>query len=136
MTTIVLQRRKRAGAWTDGELFFGTEALCVTLEHPDRQNHADDSCILAGRYKLFIRPNAETKHDYDVLQLKDVPGRSNVQIHIGNNLSHTEGCILVGESREAPGVIGHSNTAYRALFARVKDLMEMTGDVWLEVRDA
>jgi hypothetical protein len=136
VTTLVLQRRKRAGAWTDGDLFFGTEALCVTLEEPDRQNKKGISCIPAGLYRLFIRKNADTRHNYDVLELIGVPGRSNVQIHIGNRLTDTEGCILVGDERGQPGEISHSRVAYAKLFERVQELMEMMpGDVWLDVRD-
>ena len=35
-----------------------------------------------------------------VFQLKDVPGRKNIQIHIGNKASHILGCILLGERIE------------------------------------
>lgn len=136
MTTLILQREVRTGQWTDGTLSLGSHVLCVTLEHPERGNRPNDSCIPAGVYKLFIRPNAETRHDYDVIQLIGVPGRTDVQIHIGNRLKDTLGCILVGDKRGVdPGVIDDSRDAYKALLTRVRELIEMTGDVWLDVRD-
>lgn len=136
MTTLILQRLPRGGAWTPGELRLGSIKLCDTLEeHPD--NNKKDTCIPAGRYKLFIRPNAETRHDYDVIELKDVPGRTNIQIHIGNTLANTEGCILVASGWSAPGVLaGNSSTTYHRLLDHVRELLEMTGEVWLEVLDA
>lgn len=55
--------------------------------------------IPAGTYKAkrdmhYGKPGKED--DYEVWELQDVPGRSQIQIHIGNSYKDTEGCILIG----------------------------------------
>lgn len=76
--------------------------LCVTLELPDLNNKKDISCIPIGTYECFQRISTKNNQRIDgiVYELKGVPNRENVQIHIGNFLSNTEGCILVGRSTD------------------------------------
>ena len=80
----------------DGE---DTTIVCQTLELPWRDNAHDVSCIPAGTYavKLQFSP----KHDRMLYHLQDVSGRGDVEIHIGNTVKDTLGCILLGESRGA-----------------------------------
>lgn len=103
---VVLDRYERTPYATYGKIVLPT-ATIVTLEHPwtdkDGNGLGDTgcSCIPAGiEFELFFRPNAETRHDYDVWELKGVPGRKHIQVHIGNVIDHTDGCILVGLQRE------------------------------------
>lgn len=81
----------------------------ATLEEPHRDEDGDGitdrgrSCIPAGTYEMFLRKSKRNGgtggRDYDVWELEGVPGRTNVQVHIGNDLEDTEGCILVGSAR-------------------------------------
>ena len=68
---------------------------CFTLELRDLGNERSVSCIPKGRYKAFKRQSPKNGL---VVELKDVPNRSNIQIHSGNYTRQIEGCILVGSS--------------------------------------
>ena len=70
--------------------------VIYTLELPYKNNQKNISSIPEGRYELFYR---NSKTNGDVFQLKNVPDRSNIQIHAGNYSIDTNGCILVGLSR-------------------------------------
>lgn len=50
--------------------------------------------IPAGMY--FLELYNSPAHGKDTLQLIGVVGRSNIQIHVGNYLSDTKGCLLTG----------------------------------------
>jgi hypothetical protein len=78
---------------TLGRLVLGS-FQCFTLELPWLNNANDISCIPEGFYKAFKR-NSPTNGF--VIELKDVPNRSYVQIHKGNYTRNVKGCILVGD---------------------------------------
>lgn len=84
---------------TFGEIFVNKESAGVTLEPPPKE------CIKTGTYKAAIYESP--KHGRTVILLKDVPGRTYIEIHQGNYLKDTEGCILVGKYQKA-GAIWHS----------------------------
>jgi hypothetical protein len=80
------------------EMMFATP--CIEL--PWRDNQTNISCIPEGEYEAFRRwSNHWNSHVY---QLKNVPGRTAVQIHAGNVAgdtslgykTHSHGCILPG----------------------------------------
>lgn len=66
-----------------------------TVEKPWRHNQAHISCIPEGVYKA-TRYHSPTPGRGEVWQLNDVPGRSNIQIHIGNTERDVIGCISLG----------------------------------------
>jgi len=68
---------------------------CFTLELPDLQNQPDISCIPPGKYDYYFR---DSPKNGPVLELRDVPNRTYIQIHAGNFTSDIHGCILVGKS--------------------------------------
>ena len=72
-----------------------TNFRCFTLELADLNNAPNVSCIPAGTYEYFKR---NSPSNGNVLELKNVVGRSNVQIHKGNFTSDILGCILVGKT--------------------------------------
>lgn len=106
--------------------------LCVTLELPDRQNKEGESCIPCGTYEMFKRISSRnnTRIGGVVYELKDVPERENIQIHIGNFLNNTSGCILVGKSTNNHILIESTKA--------MKELLEFLGgeNAILEVRNA
>lgn len=126
----------------DGSILCG-----ATLEHPYRdEDHDgftdhDTSCIPAGVYDLLLRVSKKNGgdggHDYDVPQLRGVPHRDVVQMHRGNTLKDTRGCILVGTSRaksaDEPMILG-SEAAHKKMMASIYDDLK-AGRCELEVLD-
>lgn len=79
-----------------------------TLEPPietsdGRRNVPEITAIPAGRYELA--PRWSDHFHRLVLQLVDVPGRSDIECHVGNYLKDTHGCILFGEGEADAGII-------------------------------
>jgi hypothetical protein len=70
---------------TLGVMFLNAWPFCLTLEPKNP--------IPAGTYPLtkYLRPNGDT-----VYLLHDVPGFTYIEIHPGNTLSDTSGCIMPG----------------------------------------
>lgn len=67
-----------------------------TLERPWLDNKRSVSCIPKGEYE--VEPNDTLAHP-NTYRVLNVPNRDGILIHIGNLVSHSEGCILVGKSR-------------------------------------
>ena len=86
-----------------GEFMFFTAELPKYAGDPDKENERQTDCIPTGSYKASIYNSP--KHGR-VYQLENVPGRSNIQIHVGNYAGdkakgfkcNVEGCILLGKS--------------------------------------
>lgn len=94
----------------------------VTLEPPWRDNERDVSCIPAGTYTAVRFPAGEGKRPYDVFKLIGVPDRDDTEIHIGNTIADTEGCVLLGSNY---GVVNgqHGITGSQAAFRRFMDAL-------------
>jgi hypothetical protein len=101
---------------TLGTMFYGEERLCETLELPWRDNYRGISCIPEGAYECRI--GHSPFRGYPVYWLQDVPGRSDVQIHIGNFPKDIRGCILVGTERGTDMVV-HSKIAFNKFMERM-----------------
>lgn len=133
MNTYILRRFGQTAAATYGELCTeGGWKICLTLEEPWRENQRSVSCIPAGTYKMFKR--LSPSRGVFVWELKDVPGRSNIQIHVGNKLEDTEGCILVGlqhSNEDAAPFVADSKRAFRMWMGAT----EPENDAVLEVVD-
>lgn len=77
---------------TLGELTDGT-FKCYTLEDLWLDNAVGKSCIPAGQYKVGLVKSPKFGRVYGVAE---VPGRTHILIHAGNNHNDTLGCILLG----------------------------------------
>lgn len=64
-----------------------------TLEKPWLGNMGQISCMPDGTYK--VAPYTSEKFP-NVYQIKDVPHRTAILIHLGNYATDTHGCVLVG----------------------------------------
>ena len=78
---------------TVGVLEGAGELLCWTLELPWLENLEDESCIPSGRYVWRGMVRGDGKFVY---RLEGVAGRSGIDVHVGNTVKDTTGCILVG----------------------------------------
>lgn len=65
----------------------------VTLELPNLHNKTSISSIPADTYKAIVTTDSRGRV---VVLLLDVPGRSGIEIHIGNYYTDIAGCILIG----------------------------------------
>lgn len=79
---------------TYGDLYLNDQHITQTLELPFEDNQKCISCIPEGTYQAQF--HFSRKHKSCFLLLR-VPNRSEILVHIGNTLSDTEGCILVGK---------------------------------------
>lgn len=69
------------------------KVIAYTLELPWRGNAPLVSSIPTGSYGGTLRYDHADRWR---VQLTNVPNRSNIQIHIGNKVEDTHGCVLVG----------------------------------------
>jgi hypothetical protein len=87
-------RQYSSSTCTSGYLAVNGTIKCYTLERPWKDNMQNVSSIPAGTYAANLRYDHS---DHWRVELVGVPGRTNVQIHIGNQPDQTLGCILVGQ---------------------------------------
>lgn len=112
---LLLTRTRCTEKCTEGTLTAG-DASYYTLERPlaDPEHPA----IPEGRYPVTLYNSPRFKRT--VLLLHGVPGREAIEIHAGNTVGDSKGCILVGKSRLGPGVIGTSRVALAELVELVR----------------
>ena len=63
----------------------------TSLERAWLNNEPNISCIPEGVY--IVKRDTEGKHRWYAVQ--DVEGRSNIEMHVGNNIIDSAGCILL-----------------------------------------
>lgn len=105
---IELVRYVNSSTYTLGLLFVNKEFTMYTLERPWLANRPWVSCIPEGEYKVVRLGDRER---WEVL---DVKGRTNIQIHVGNRVNDSQGCILVGLNQYSD-MVTHSQDAIDAL---------------------
>lgn len=126
---LTVKRIQKGENSTLSEIYLDDRLVCYGLEDTVRDVKIKGStAIPAGRYKLGINTygamNARYKRDYPaihrgMIQIMNVPNYSHVYIHVGNNFSHTAGCLLVGKSVEYDGrdyELRGSAKAYKMLY--------------------
>jgi len=121
---------------TIGKLYIDGVFECYTLEDKDR--HLEDgglkipdiTAIPRGIYKIELRfsPhfNCITPH------LLDIPNFEYVLIHWGNYAKDTDGCILVGQTKNTD-FIGQSKAEFAILTSKIKIAFDNNKDVEIEV---
>lgn len=139
---------------TNGILFDVTggerEFLCYTLEDEYRKEKvAGETRIPAGTYKITLRTVGGFHTRYTakygemhkgMLWVRDVPGFEYILIHVGNNDSHTAGCLLVGDSQQAnfgssDGMVGASVNAYKRIYPPIAKALEQGQEVTITYID-
>jgi hypothetical protein len=89
------------------------------------------TAISAGRYEIIINWSARFKRPLPLLL--NVPFFAGVRIHAGNTDVDTEGCILVGRTRQVD-FIGESRKAFDLLFKRLASATAKE-KIYLEILD-
>ena len=120
--------------------------LAYTLEDEHRDEKLPgETCIPAGRYKLALRRHGGFHARYlsrhgpawhrGMIEVCDVPGFSDILIHVGNTDRDTAGCLLVGTGTDSrKGFVGNSTDAYRLVYPVLRDAVE-AGESWITYRD-
>lgn len=116
---------------TQGKLYLNDEYICETLEDKCRDLNRDgdlddkgeakvygETAIPSGVYPavIIMSPHFKT----NVFLLKGIKGYSSVEIHPGNWVSDTLGCVLVGGARGIDMIkVGTSKKAFDLLMSKV-----------------
>lgn len=122
------------------------ELICFTLEDERRDvKVAGETRIPAGRYCIELRTDGGMHAKYSkrfpnehkgMLWLRNVPGFEWVYFHIGNTEDETNGCILLGETRDEYKMrVGQSTNAYPHVYWRIVEALQRAEPVWVTVQD-
>lgn len=95
-----LQRVAQSQFGTFGVISLNEVPLCVTAEEPWADNKPNVSCIPEGVYNCIAHNGPKKK---GVWEITNVPGRTGILIHEGNDMDDTTGCVLVGRSFRSKG---------------------------------
>ena len=119
---------------TFGFFFIGELPMFSTLELPYKDNLPNISSIPCGTYKLSIRSASlsKTGNIGKAYEIRDVPSRSDILIHVGNTVKDSNGCVLLGMSFGLLGdVFGvtESIKAYRRMMKLLDGQTDLTLDI-------
>ena len=113
---------------TVGSLTVGGVEVARTLELPFRDNQEKISRVQAGTYAGTIRTDGTKGWR---IELKNVPNRTNVQLHVGNYTRETEGCVLLGlDVSSAKGAQGATCALLKSkeAFGKLQDAMQKASE--------
>jgi len=132
---LLLIRDEMTADSTQGKLYVDGEYQCETLELPWLDNKKSVSCIPDGNYKVRIRSAYESRnYKYNHLIVQDVPNRSYILFHRGNNTSDSKGCILTGKTRKK-NFVGLSKKAHNNLMENLTNKGERAGNINLIIKN-
>jgi hypothetical protein len=115
---------------TIGEMQVDGQFECYTLEDKVRPvKIAGKTAIPAGRYGVII--DFSQRFQRQLPLLLNVPSFEGVRIHPGNTSENTEGCILVGKTKEE-NFVGQSRLAFDPLFEKLKTASR-TEKIFIEI---
>ena len=116
---------EKQGGWTLGKLFLGEKQVCYTCEDEFREVKVKgETRLKAGIWPLRINRTGGKNVKYKELFPKMHKGMIEIvtpdfqltYIHIGNKEKDTEGCPLVGMTRDkTAGTVGQSKDAYEKI---------------------
>jgi hypothetical protein len=127
---LLLQRDSYTTLSTQGKLSKEGVFLAETLELP-KKDGLPGSAIPAGRYRITVAFSPHFQRRMPLLV--GIPNRSEIEMHWGDYVEDTRGCILMGLTRGA-------NAIYRTrdAFAEVFPLIDAANNAegcWLTVQD-
>lgn len=136
-------RYRRTEESTQGIMFLDGEFFCYTIEKPWKNNEKSVSCIPPDTYKLDFRRDVTPLtseyrgrfkwFDYH-LEVKDVPGRTGIYIHVGNSEKDVLGCLAVGK-QASDDYVGNSVLVFKDLYSKLSDVINSGESISLEIRN-
>ena len=140
-----LKRIFKGDKYTIGHLYINSIYFCDTLEDkvrtlPKEPKVYGETAIPAGIYEIdmnTISPKFKSrswakKWGGIVPRLKNVPYFEGVLIHVGNNKSDTDGCILVGDNQVVGGLV-NSTIQFNRLMQRLIDAKKRREPITIEI---
>lgn len=147
---ITVKRNPSAQGATLGEMSIDGMFECYTLEPVTREpnpewtqriypNMADYvaswkipnvTAIPRGCYQIIV--DFSNHFGRDLPHICGVPGFEGVRIHPGNKAADTEGCTLVGQTKEG-NLVFKSKAAFDILFAKIQAALAAGQEVWYTV---
>lgn len=97
---IEVKRLQYEQYFTYGKMYLNGNFFCDTLEDTYRGDTLEDvkiygqTAIPKGKYKTIV--SYSPKFNKYLPELLNVPYYTNIRIHAGSSINHTDGCILVG----------------------------------------
>lgn len=113
---ILVNRNQATSKATMSEISLDNVPGFFGLEPPPLAEHGKPVHIPAAVYEVWLRWSP--KHNLWVPAVMDVPGHTNIEVHIGNGPDDTTDCLLVGMSRAFNKVLD-SKTAWDAIMKRL-----------------
>ena len=100
-----------------------------------------DFIVPEGNYLLTLTysPRFSSKYPYNKVHnglvplINGVSGHSGIRIHVGNYISDTQGCLLIGSS-VVPGMIKNSSVAYKNLLTRMQQIESLNSNVFYVIK--
>ena len=135
---IVVDRFYDNGDATIGVMMVDSKFQAFTLEDEKRTKKvAGETRIPAGLYFIdfqkIVTPKTKSyRNRYDWftfhLEIKNVPGFTNIYFHVGNYDTDTDGCVLLGSTADSDnGTIGRSVKTFKKFYQKVSPILE-TGE--------
>lgn len=98
---LTLVRYTRTDEAILGSLYLNGAFVCYTLENAAK-------AIPCGMYKVQNSKSPKFKRELPLLHNAQVPASRGIRIHVGNSAKDSQGCVLVGMSRNSdagkPGI--------------------------------
>ena len=90
-----------------------------------------------GKHIKYLNKFGPAFHS-GMLEICDVPGFTDILIHIGNRDNDTAGCLLVGDqvvqNITEEGFVGSSTQAYKRIYPIIANALENNEEVTLEIK--
>lgn len=131
MDVLTLNRRIFTNESTVGDLHFGHDFFCNTLEDTCRHEKIPGkTAIPAGRYEIVLAHSK--RFNRSMPRLLNVPNYEGILMHWGNNAAATDGCILVGlYSPDQPNWISESRKTFARLYAELETVN--AASLWITI---
>lgn len=131
---------------TASQLFVDNKPFCFVIEDGYNEPKVPGKTrIPPGRYQIIQRKRGKfyekykTNHKHTfAIELKGVPGFTDILIHIGNTVGDTRGCLLVNKGLNISptgAYFGKESTdVYLALYAKINGAFERNEEIWIEIQ--